>query len=410
MQLRLTLLCSVAVGAAALAPLQARAQGAEIGPRARIGAGSSIFHEAGGPLKMTVLTPEVNADVALTNGLAVNAAWTADVVSGASVAVVDAPAGSVDAISGASVHDVRHVLGGGLRVQDGQSSFAGGYHYGIENDYRSNAFDVSARTDLYDRNTTLELTYARAFDRVCDGPTASEAVLKARLDTSNGCFDSAHTDRHSRPLSAQTFQGAWTQHWTPILSMQTVATAQMLHGFQSNPYRAIRIGRTAAQEHHPNERARYALGIGLRIWIAPLSGALQPMVRGYRDTWDVHSLSAELGYEQTLGLGLRFRARARYYTQGAAAFYSDDYVLAPKGQYFTGDRELSPMRSILLGGQFSWSVPPNAEGEVLGLLSGLEIALKADLLKSWFDQFHYDRAPVPNTSAILGSLSVLAGF
>jgi hypothetical protein len=378
--------------------------------QSHVAAGSSVFHESGGPLNMTVVTPEVNADVALSTSVSVNAAWTADVVSGASVAVVDAPAGSVDAISSASVHDVRHVLGGGLRVQVGQSSLAGGYHYGIENDYRSNAFDVSARTELYERDTALEITYARAFDSVCDGPDASEAVRKARLDTSVGCFNDKATDRRERSLDAQTFQGAWTQHWTSILSMQATATAQFLHGFQSNPYRAVRIGRTAAQEHHPEDRARYAIGIGLRIWIEPLKGALQPQLRAYRDTWDVRSLSSELGYEQTMGGGLRFRARGRYYTQSAAGFYSDDYVLAPKGQYFTGDRELSSMRTALLGAQFSWAVPQDTQGEVLGLLSGLEFALKADLLKSWFPDFHYDRAPVPNTSALIGSLSVLAGF
>lgn len=389
----------------ACSPPVARAQ-----RQSQVAAGTSVFHESGGPLNMTVVTPEVNADVAVSTGVAVNASWTADVVSGASVAVVDAPAGSVDAISSASVHDVRHVLGGGVRVQDGQSSVAGGYHYGIENDYRSNAFDVSARTELYEHDTALEITYARAFDNVCDGPDATEAVRKARLDTSVGCFNDKAQDRRERALGAQTFQGAWTQQWTPILSMQTTATAQFLHGFQSNPYRAVRIGRTAAQEHHPEDRARYALGVGLRIWIEPLRGALQPQLRAYRDTWDVRSLSAELGYEQTIGGGLRFRARGRYYTQSAAAFYSDDYVLAPKGQYFTGDRELSTMRTALLGAQFSWAVPQDAQGEVLGLLSALEFALKADLLKSWFPDFHYDRAAVPNTSALIGSLSVLAGF
>ncbi|MFI5306557.1 MAG: DUF3570 domain-containing protein [Polyangiales bacterium] len=409
MQLRFSLALALAACLAALGRSVAAAQ-AETAPRAEITAGSSIFHESGGPLHMTVITPEVAADVAVTNGVSVNAGWTADIVSGASVAVVDAPAGSVDAISGASVHDVRHVLGGGVKVQDGQSSLAGGYHYGTENDYRSNSFDVGARTELFERNTALELTYARAFDRVCDGPNAAEAVLKTRLDNSDGCFNSARTDRHSRALGMQTFQGAWTQQWTPVLSVQTVATAQMLHGFQANPYRAVRIGRTAAQEHHPNERARYSVGVGLRIWIEPLSGALQPQLRVYRDTWDIQSASGELGYEQTLGHGLRFRARARYYLQSGAAFYSDDYVLAPKGQYFTGDRELSPMRSALLGGRFTWSVPENAEGEVLGLLSGLDIVLGADLLKSWFDHFHYDRAKVPNTMALFGSLSVLAAF
>jgi hypothetical protein len=379
-------------------------------PPLQLGLGTTGFHEAGGPLHMTVITPEVDAAVRASEGLALHAEWTADIVSGASVAVVDAPAANVDAISAASVQDVRHVLGGGARVQDGQSSLAAGYHYGFENDYRSHAIDVSARTELYEHNTMLEIGYARAFDHVCDGPGASDAPLKPRMDSSEGCFNKDDPDRTVHDLGAQTFQGAWTQHWTPILSMQTTATAQLLHGFQANPYRAVRIGRGAAQEHHPEERARYAVGLGFRIWIKPISGAIQPSFRAYRDTWDIRSVSAELGYEQTVGSGLRLRVRGRYYLQSGAAFYSDDYVLQPKGQYFTGDRELSPMHSALFGAQLAWSVPNDGEGDVLGFLSALQLALKGDVLKSWFPDFHYDRAPVPNGTALIGSLNLLAGF
>jgi hypothetical protein len=395
-----------AAGLLGLAPAFAAAQPSPV----EIGAAATAFREAGGPLNMFVLTPEADVLVQPSEGLAVHAEWTADIVSGASVAVVDAPAANVDAISAASVQDVRHVFGGGARVQDGQSTLSAGYHYGFENDYRSHAVDVNARTELYDRNTALEIGYARAFDSVCDGPGASDAPLKARLDSSDGCFDDSDPDRRERDLNAHTFLGAWTQQWTPILSMQAAATAQLLNGFQSNPYRAVRIGRGAAQEHHPDDRARYAASVSLRIWIKPLSGALQPSVRVYRDTWDVRSFSGELGYEQSIGSGLRLRARGRFYTQTGAAFYSDDYVLDPRGQYFTGDRELSPMRTVLLGGQFAWSVPSDAQGDVIGFLSSLELLLKADVLESSFPDFHYDRAPVPNTTALIGSLSVLAGF
>ena len=150
---------------------------------------------------MTVLTPEVDAQVQPSEGIGVHAEWTADVVSGASVAVVDAPAANVDAISAASVHDVRHVFGGGARVFDGQSSLAAGYHYAFENDYRSHAVDVSARTELYEHDTALEISYARAFDTVCDAPGASDPALKARLDTSKGCFDDKATDRRERDLA-----------------------------------------------------------------------------------------------------------------------------------------------------------------------------------------------------------------
>jgi len=92
------------------------------------------------------------------------------------------------------------------------------------------------------------------------------------------------------------------------------------------------------------------------------------------------------------------------------AFYSDDYVLDPKGQYFTGDRELSSMRSLLFGAQLLLSAPADGNGQVFGFLSGLELTLKGDVLKTFFDDFHYDQAAVPNNLALLGSFDVHAIF
>ncbi|HKP62096.1 MAG TPA: DUF3570 domain-containing protein [Polyangiales bacterium] len=392
----------VLAGLLLLAPGRLRAD-------ANLDLGTSFFHESGGPLYMNVTMPAAEASVDLAEPITVGVSWNADIVSGASVAVVDAPATDVDAISAASVTDARHEFAGTVTLRDGTAAVDLTYRHAFEHDYLSNGFSVGARTELFERNTGLSISYARGFDHVCDVAGTFEPPMKPRLDSSKGCFEDEAT-RGDRSLDVHTWQGGWTQAWTPFLTMQLTATAQLLHGFQSNPYRAVRIGKTSAQEHHPENRARYALGGGVRLWVAPLSGALQADARIYRDTWDISSITAELAYEQTLVGSLRLRARGRYYTQTAAAFYSDDYVLDPKGSYFTGDRELSAMQSGLLGGQVVWSALPNDEGEVFGFLSGFQAILKADVLKTFFDDFHYDRAEVPNTFAIIGSLEVRATF
>jgi len=197
---------------------------------------------------------------------------------------------------------------------------------------------------------------------------------------------------------------------TPQLTAQVTLLAQVLHGFQSNPYRAVRIGKTAAQEFEPADRARYALGAGLRYWIVPLSAAVSVEGRAYRDTWGITSLAGELAYDQKLFGEVRLRLRGRYYDQSSASFYSDDYVLAPRGRYFTGDRELSAMSSALFGLSLRWSAPSDETGAVLGWFSRFELVLKGDLLKSFFDDFHYDRAEVPNTLAQVLSFEARAGF
>jgi hypothetical protein len=189
-----------------------------------------------------------------------------------------------------------------------------------------------------------------------------------------------------------------------------VLSTQLLNGFQSNAYRAVWLGRTAAQEHHPGIRARYAVGLSARIWLKPVGGALQAQARLYRDTWNVASVTGELAYERALGQLFRVRARGRYYQQTRAAFYSDDYALDPQGAYFTGDRELSAMQSWLAGLRVSFVAPARDDGTVAGFLENLELVAKGDLLLYRFDDFHYGSLPVPNDRAVFATLALEALF
>ncbi|MFW6067393.1 MAG: DUF3570 domain-containing protein [Myxococcota bacterium] len=377
-----------------------------------VGTTTTVFHEGfGADLNMTVVTPSVNAQADAGDHLNLHADWEADVVSGASVAVVDAPSSDVDVISSATqLEDTRHTAGGGIRILDDVTSLDLAYHYGFENDYRSHSFSITARAELFERNTAFELSYARGFDQVCNlaQPEAQEAVDRQRLPSSEGCFGG--DDRVSLDVDLHTLQAAWTQAWKPILITQLTLTTQVLDGYQANPYRAVFLGRAAAQEHHPDTRIRYAAGLGMNLWVEPLGGAFQVTGRLYRDTWDVESVTAELAYEQNVAAGLRLRARGRYYLQSGAVFYSDDYTLFPKGKYFTGDRELSPMSSWIAGGSLHWTVPAGEDGRVLGFLGGLNLVGKADFIMYAFDDFHYGEASVPNDRALVATFGVESVF
>lgn len=374
---------------------------------------TTAFHEKGGPLKMTVLNPSAKASVDVVEALSLRAGWQADVVSGASVAVVDAPGGStLDAVTSATtVKDFRQVVNGGLGFRSDVARLDASYSYGWENDYRSHGLSLSAATDLFDRNTTLELSYARGWDSVCDldQPLAEKAVERQRMPSSDGCF-AKNKGRTERALDVHTLQGAWTQAWTAIFNTQLVLSAQLLDGYQGNPYRAVWLGRAAAQEFHPNTRARYAAALSARVWLKGIGGALQGQLRGYRDTWDVTGLSAEIAYERGLGQWLRIRARGRYHRQDKAAFYSDDYALAPRGQYFSGDRELATLDTWLAGLTLAVTPPPDQNGKVLRVLESFRFTLKGDYLRYTFSDFHYGAANVPVRNALFGTLGFDATF
>lgn len=393
----------VTLGLLGLAPAVARADTAEFD------AYSTLFYEFGGPLEMLVVNPRANLRVDPAEEVTFRASYDADIVSGASVAVVDAPSADIDAITSATrLDDFRSVISGGLELRSDFGSIRGSYSYGFESDYTSHSFTIGARTDLFERNTTLDLSYARGFDLVCNlfQPRAQDPVDRRRLDSSEGCFDDENPDRDALDIDLQTFQGSWTQAWAPIFVTQLTVTAQLVEGFQSNPYRAVWLGRAAAQENHPLVRFRYAAALSGRLWIEPLSGALQASVRAYRDNWDVRSITAEIAYEQSIEGSLRFRLRGRYYTQGAAAFFSDDYSLRPRGQYFTGDRELADMESFMAGASMIWALTPGTEGSQIGPLQTFRLVLKVDFVHSEFANFRYGRAGVPNNNSFLTTLGL----
>lgn len=386
-----------------LAPTRAFAQ-------ATATASATIFHEGfGGTLNTTVITPNVDVSAPAGDHVEISAAWDADIVTGASVAIVDAPTTEVDTIASATRYDdFRNTFTGGLAFLGERTRLNASYTYGRESDYNSHAFTLGARAELFERNTTLELRFGRGFDRACNlyQPTVQEAVDRQRLPGSDGCYGG--DDREWLDVDLTSFEGLWTQNLSPAVAMQATLSAQLVSGFQSNPYRAVWLGNSAAQEHHPDTRARYAASLEFRLWSRRLHGAFSVMGRAYRDTWDVMSVTAELGYEQRMGEAFRLKVRGRYYQQTAAAFYSDDYVLRPRGQYFTGDRELSAMRSVLVGGRLEWDIPPGEDGE-LGIFSSLMFVAKVDYLSYSFD-FHYGAVDVPNDFAIIGAFSIDAAF
>lgn len=379
-----------------------------------VDATSTVFYEAGGPLHMLVVNPAAHANVQATDAFAIQAGWEADVVSGASVAVVDAPGASsdVDAITSATkLSDFRNVFQGGASLYGDNTRIQAGYAYGFESDYRSHGLSVGAATELFDRNTTLEIGYGRGWDTVCDldQPQAEKAVERQRMSTSEGCFQ-RDRGRTEHAIDLHSLSGSWTQAWTPIFNTQWSVSSQLVSGFQANPYRAVWLGRAAAQEHHPNERARYGTSLAARIWLRPIGGALQLSARVYRDTWDVRSASGEIAYERGFGGLLRLRVRGRYYQQSGAAFYSDDYALMPRGQYFTGDRELSPMNDWQAGARLELTPDVVGSGRPLSLLDTLHFVLKADIARYKFGSFHYGNAEVPNRRSIFATVSVDATF
>lgn len=331
-----------------------------------VGAGGQarfqLFTEPAPTLRLVVLQPAAAVDVAvgLPSARAVRVAvdWNADIVSGATRRVY----GSPDAISGATQFaDVRNNLGLQVTVEPTrQVRLFAQYRFGIENDYRTHSVGLGAAVDLFARATTLALRYSHGFDRVCtfDNRNLSSLLRVPMLD-SDGCFGGV-TGRIAAELAIDHVEASYTQAWTPRLVSVVAVTFQSLGGFQSNPYRAVRVLGAVGDplETHPSRRNRGALVLRLRYAIAQTNGALGAEVRLYRDSWALQSATVEASWDQLhLARRLHWRVRVRYYQQAAAFFYRDASAAdsyerngAADG-YFTGDREMSPYAAVLAGAQ-----------------------------------------------------------
>jgi uncharacterized protein DUF3570 len=344
-----------------------------------------------GDQSLTVIHPQVDVGVDLGAHANLSFGYEADIVSGATPSVYEAPrpGTTVDAVTTASqFSDTRHQGRVGLSFSGSRSTLNVGYSYGTERDYRSHTVSASGTVDLPGKNTTFALSYARNIDRVCDYDNGDAVPLARRaLSGQNECFTDDPTARTiDLPVGIDTVQASITQNLSPVMVLQVGLYGQIINGFQSNPYRRVRVFNADAQESVPEVRDRGAVFLRLNLAIPATHTALSLFARGYADTWGVNSGSAEVAIQQYLGRTILFRLRGRVYQQTSAVFFRDalDYQLVgPVGQYFTGDRELAPLRDLLVGGRLSYLVTARDGHPIWGLFDEIDFHLNAEAL--WFD-------------------------
>lgn len=380
---------------------------------------TQVFHEPSAQSKMTVYTPEVNISASPWQSVRVFANYQADAVTGASESVKAGPllANVPDIVSRASVQDYRHVASGGFSIERAHTRLDASYTYGTENDYRSSSFAIAAGTDFLQRNTTFEIGYSHGFDEVCSLAQRSlPATLRQGLDTSDGCFTAAERVE-ALGISLDQFRVAWTQTWTPVFTTQTTFSGGLQHGFLGNPYREVVIGPTgqAAQENHPDDRNRAAVALGLKYYSRSLKTAFGMSARAYRDSWELQSLTSELTLERYLAQWLRLFVHGRAYVQSGVSFWSDDYTggeprSGPRGQFWSGDRELSPLATLLGGARLTGSWRAAGAERWGGVFREVTADLGLDLLKTFLSDFTWAGVKPDDTVVMLPSLGATGTF
>jgi hypothetical protein len=216
------------------------------------------------------------------------------------------------------------------------SSMTASVYRSQEVDYISNAVVAGIQQELNSGSTTIAVRGQVNADKV--------GKLLENGDITNN--------------NKSTYSGAATM--TQLLSPTTVldVTYDLVHlrGFQSDPYRQVRVydqnnAFELVDELHPVTRWRHAGSGRLSQMLPEITGSVIGSYRYYFDNWKVRSHTAEIRFNKYIFSDLVFGVDYRYYTQSGAYFFKEKYA----GQEYlddamrTADYKLKPFNSNNFG-------------------------------------------------------------
>ncbi len=285
----------------------------------------------------------VTTGLRLENAVNLNFQWVHDRVV---FPAIEAPPGSqeaADAITSAS----RPIANSADPYQDyvkSRNSFEGsvayqnysaGYYVSQESDYFAQMISGSVNRDFNGDNLNIAVSASYSWDSI-------EPLEDA--DT-QGVPDYRRTTY-------------WSIVATQVVTKSTVlrAGAEFNHvrGLQEDPYRNVYVAGSNVPEHHPDERARTDVFLGLSQYVYNRS-SVKLDYRYYSDDWGVTSHMIGVKLNQYVNDEFTFRYRYRYYAQLPSDFYRVEYTEAGGvGGYQTGDYRLGDFGAHLFGGQVQW--------------------------------------------------------
>jgi len=313
-----------------------------------------------------VLSPSISGGLAdEVAGWSVNGHYLVDVVSAA----------SVDIVSTASPHwtEVRHA--GSATGSITLDPFTVGALGVIsrEPDYLSLTGGATLGFDLMDKNLSPYFAFSHEADSV------------GRTDMPHDYWRSKHVNSLQAGL-------------TLVLGRASIGSLQwdgsFERGYLAKPYRYVPIfapGQGAAvgpgatidqvnqlrlnarpNEQLPTARDRYAVSAHLAHRYT--SSTLRLDERLYADSWGLLASTSELRYILDLGSRLELWPHLRFHVQGAVSFWQRAYeaIPGPGGALGvpvlrTGDRELSPLQTVVVGGgtRIKLAEPPGTEWDLV---------------------------------------------
>ncbi len=322
----------------------AKAGAAEVG---EIGITTLGYKERG---LMKVTEPVLWGRIQLAEVWEIEASGAIDIVTGASPELVSNASGKpVQSVTGASINDRRTTGNVKVTRRFGDYALAASTGHSNEEDYHSKSWAVEGKADLNQRNTTLAASYAESHDHV---GSSIDPSLNAPRDTHEYLF-------------------GVTQIISPVDIVDSTVTYSRGRGDYNDPYKLTltfypdQIVPTLLPDTRPDHRDMFAWLTRYRHHFASANGTLQAEYRFFHDDWGITAHTFEAGWEQQLNEQWSVRPGLRYYTQGAANFYSP-VIPRPTPAVLSSDQRLgafgglSPSLRVTWRGEGGWKVEGTA--------------------------------------------------
>jgi uncharacterized protein DUF3570 len=330
---------------------------------------------------VSVVSPTIAVGLAdEVGGWSVNGHYLVDVVSAA----------SVDIVSTASPHwtEVRHAGGLSGSMPFEPVTVGASAVISREPDYLSVTGGATLSIDLLEKNLTPYFAFSREQDSI------------GRTDLPHEYWNSKHVTNLQVGLTA-------------VLDRSTIGSIQwdgsFERGYLAKPYRYVplfapgqgssipagvsidEVNRLRLNqrpiEQVPSARDRYAVSGHLAHRFG--GSTLRLDERLYTDNWGLSAATSELRFIMDLHRRLELWPHLRHHIQGQVRFWQRAYeaILGPEGSlgvpvFRTGNRELSPLQTIVLGGgmRLKLSEAPGAQ---------LDLVFEADVGRTRFSDALY---------------------
>lgn len=264
--------------------------------------------------RMAVHSPTVWLQAPVGESNAIEASATLDSMSGASPEIHNTLSGA----SGTGIHDQRKAGDFKFSHYFDRVVVGVGLAYSAENDYLSKAASLDAQWSTQDQNTTLSAGVGRSHDRI----SPVERLVRGKRQTTDYLL-------------------GITQVLTPTDIVQSNLTYSAGGGYYDDPYKVL--------DKRPGSRDEFAWLTRYRHWVAAFDAALHVDYRYYRDNWGVHANDVELSWYQPVGERWTLRPSLRYYTQGAARFFSNTFPPHVFGSIYSTDLRLGAFGAVTAG-------------------------------------------------------------